>query len=136
MKNTPSPFKFLDAYGEVDYDVFFGREEEVEELYNGLRLRWICKKMGFERVSIKLNKLRAFFTRHQQSAFYESNYFKSFLSYVSKYSVEDKITLKQTQQFLIVIKPGITSLQHAYSFLTELKEKVQKENIVTPSESN
>ncbi len=132
-----------DIAGEVDIEKFntmlldrFGPvPPQVDELYNGLRLRWICKKMGFERVSIKMNKLRAFFTRHQQSAFYESAYFKSFLSYVSKYSVEDKITLKQTQQFLIVIKPGITSLQHAYKFLTELKDKVQQENITTPSES-
>lgn len=29
-----SPFKFLDAYTAADKDIFFGREEEVEALYN------------------------------------------------------------------------------------------------------
>lgn len=29
-----SPFKFLDAYNKEDRDIFFGREEEVESLYN------------------------------------------------------------------------------------------------------
>lgn len=29
-----SPFKFLDAYGEEDRDVYFGRESEIEELYD------------------------------------------------------------------------------------------------------
>jgi len=28
-----SPFKFLDAYGKDDKDIFFGREEEIESLY-------------------------------------------------------------------------------------------------------
>ncbi len=31
--NITSPFKFLDAYTKEDKDVFFGREEEVEALY-------------------------------------------------------------------------------------------------------
>jgi AAA+ ATPase superfamily predicted ATPase len=30
---TRSPFKFLDAYGKADTEIFFGREEEVESLY-------------------------------------------------------------------------------------------------------
>lgn len=28
-----SPFKFLDAYGKEDRDIYFGREQEIEELY-------------------------------------------------------------------------------------------------------
>ena len=28
-----SPFKFLDAYNKEDKDIFFGRDEEVEQLY-------------------------------------------------------------------------------------------------------
>lgn len=28
-----SPFKFLDSYTKEDKDIFFGRETEVEELY-------------------------------------------------------------------------------------------------------
>ena len=29
-----SPFKFLDAYTKTDKDIFFGRDEEIEQLYN------------------------------------------------------------------------------------------------------
>ena len=28
-----SPFKFLDSYTKEDKDIFFGREQEIEELY-------------------------------------------------------------------------------------------------------
>ena len=30
---TQSPFKFLDSYTEADRDIFFGRDQEIEELY-------------------------------------------------------------------------------------------------------
>lgn len=33
MTNQKSPFKFLDAYTKEDTEIFFGREKEVEELY-------------------------------------------------------------------------------------------------------
>ena len=37
MDQLNSPFKFLDAYSVEDEDIFFGREAEIEELYNALR---------------------------------------------------------------------------------------------------
>lgn len=36
MKIAKSPFKFLDSYQQEDDDVFFGREQETEDLYNAL----------------------------------------------------------------------------------------------------
>jgi len=35
-KQIKSPFKFLDAYDQSDRDIFFGREQETEELYDRL----------------------------------------------------------------------------------------------------
>ncbi|MCB0634640.1 MAG: ATP-binding protein, partial [Lewinella sp.] len=34
MSTNTSPFKFLDAYTKEDKDIFFGREDEVEQLYD------------------------------------------------------------------------------------------------------
>jgi len=36
MSQQTAPFKFLDAYQEKDRDVFFGREQETEDLYDAL----------------------------------------------------------------------------------------------------
>jgi len=36
MNQHPSPFKFLDAYQKEDREIFFGRDDEVRELYNAL----------------------------------------------------------------------------------------------------
>lgn len=125
----------IETFNEMLLDRFGPVPEPVEELYNGLKLRWICKAMGFERVSLKQDRLRCFFTRNQQSPFYETDFFKAFLSYISKYSIEDKIAIKQTQHFLIVIKPGIQSLRHAYEFLHELKEKVDAQQLLVGKEN-
>lgn len=34
MSTTTSPFKFLDAYNKADKDIFFGRDDEIEQLYD------------------------------------------------------------------------------------------------------
>lgn len=34
--NKIYPFKFLDSYTQADKDIFFGREEEIEQLYEML----------------------------------------------------------------------------------------------------
>ena len=36
MSKPTSPFKFLDAYGQEDADIFFGREAETQALYDAL----------------------------------------------------------------------------------------------------
>lgn len=36
VKQIKSPFKFLDAYDQSDRDIFFGREQETQELYDRL----------------------------------------------------------------------------------------------------
>ena len=33
MSKTTSPFKFLDAYRKEDGEIFFGRDAEIEQLY-------------------------------------------------------------------------------------------------------
>ncbi len=36
MSQVTSPFKFLDSYSREDADIFFGREQETEALYDAL----------------------------------------------------------------------------------------------------
>lgn len=36
MSRPTSPFKFLDSYGQGDRDIFFGREQETDDLYQAL----------------------------------------------------------------------------------------------------
>lgn len=50
-----SPFKFLDSYQESDKDLFFGREEEVKDLYeriNATKLLMVYGASGTGKTSI------------------------------------------------------------------------------------
>jgi len=99
----------------------------VNELFDGLRVRWICKKLGFERLSLKSNKLRCYFIGNPQSSFFESELFQSILQYVSVGGQLKGYTLKQSRNYLLLIKEGVTGLKKARVLLQELHKEVTKD---------
>ncbi len=101
--------------------------KEVFALFDVLRLRWICKKMGFERLSLKKNKLRGYFISDPQSAFYETTYFNNFLKYITQVSATSNIIMKQSRKYLIFIKESTSSLAEAYKILSEIYDECNLE---------
>ncbi|MCU0348200.1 MAG: transcription-repair coupling factor, partial [Saprospiraceae bacterium] len=51
----------LETFSENLKDRFGPVPEPVQELFDGLRLRWIARELGFERVILKDSKLRCYF---------------------------------------------------------------------------
>mgnify|MGYP001242234633 FL=1 len=66
--------KIKDRFGKIP--------EEVENLFNILRLKWIAKKIGFERIILKENAMRAFLPIKSQLSYYDSNEFQKVLNYL------------------------------------------------------
>jgi transcription-repair coupling factor (superfamily II helicase) len=97
----------------------FGRiPDQIKELFDGIRLRWICKKMGFERISLKDNKLRCYFVLNPQSPYYETPKFKNILKFVGgKGTKEHQMSLKQTPKSLIVVRDNVRTLKGARKIL-------------------
>lgn len=108
--------KIIDRFGPIP--------KELTELMDGLRVRWLCKKLGFERLSLKGNKMRAYFLSNAQSSFFESTLFTKILTYVNENSERKKISLKQSPRFLIMIKQRVRNLEEARDFLETLLVKV------------
>lgn len=54
------------------------------ELFDTIRLRWLAKELGFEKLILKNNKLIGHFTVNQNSGFYESDIFTKVLQFVQK----------------------------------------------------
>ncbi len=103
--------------------------QQVEELFNGLRLRWISKKLGFERISLKNRKMRCFFLSNGQSPYFESDTFKGILAYVAEKGHENNTTLKQTTKYLIMIKDGVKNLKEARILLQRMEEDIEEETV-------
>jgi len=98
--------------------------KQVDELVDALRLRWICKELGFERLSYKNNKLRCFFIANAQSSYFESELFQKLLKFVSTDGQKMGLTLKQSKNFLIVIKERCKNLREVEAILDRMGEEV------------
>ncbi|MEN0005813.1 MAG: TRCF domain-containing protein, partial [Bacteroidota bacterium] len=106
--------KLRDRFGPVP--------DQVIELFEGLRLRWTCKRLGFERVILKNNKLRCYFVENPQSLFYDSPVFQKILQFVTVQGHKYGLSFKKTPRHFIMIKEGVSSLRQARKELLVLEE--------------
>ncbi|MEM9886044.1 MAG: transcription-repair coupling factor [Bacteroidota bacterium] len=103
----------------------FGRiPAEAMELFEGLRLRWICKELGFERLILKNNKLRCYFVENPQSSFYESQFFQDFFAFLGSKGGKYKLSIKKTNRHLIMVRDQVRSLKGARKVLELVREEV------------
>lgn len=66
--------RLIDRFGPVP--------KETQELFNTLRLRWIAKEIGFEKIVLKQKRLVGYFISNQESPYYQSEKFTSVLKFV------------------------------------------------------
>jgi transcription-repair coupling factor (superfamily II helicase) len=99
---------------------------EVEELFDGLRLRWICKRLGFERIILKNNKLRCYFVEDPQSIYYDSNTFKELFQFIGGKGFSMGLSFKQSPRYLILIKEDVRSLQSARKVLSSIEAEIDE----------
>ena len=114
----------LNAFGNKIHDRFGPLPDQVFALFDMMRIRWLCRDLGFERCVMKNSKLQCFFVLNAQSAFYETIFFKDFLAFLASHGEEFGIRMKQGQQYLILIKENVNSLIAAKEFLGILKQEL------------
>ncbi|PHI18874.1 transcription-repair coupling factor [Lewinellaceae bacterium SD302] len=116
----------LVAYAAGLKDRFGKIPAQVDELFDGLRLRWVCRRLGFERLVLKNNKLMCFFVEDPQSLYYESKVFQEFSAIIAKEGVLRGLRLKQSTRHLMLIKEGVKSLSMAEDVLKGLADKLEE----------
>lgn len=113
------------AFEQKMADRFGAIPKPVKELFDGLRLRWVCKAMGFERLMLKNRKLRCFFISNPQSPFYETTFFQNMVQFVSIHGARRGFQFKKTARHFILIKEGIKSLKDTRKELETLLKDVE-----------
>lgn len=111
-------------FREQMHDRFGKVPSVVDMLFEGLRLRWICRDLGFEKLVLKNRKLRCYFINDPQSPYFESPHFKKMMKFLSKEGHEYGLSLKQSRRFLIVVKDDILGVRTARKLLEKVKEEV------------
>ncbi|GAB4495371.1 MAG: hypothetical protein OHK0019_24240 [Saprospiraceae bacterium] len=103
----------------------FGKlPHQVNALFDGLRLQWLCKKLGFERLILKGGKLRCYFLGDPQSSFFETEQFQKIMVFLQKHGRIMGISLKQTNKELILVQDEVRSLKAVKSVLEQVVSAV------------
>ncbi len=116
----------LDKFAAGLKDRFGKVPSEVQELFDGLKVRWMCQKLGFERLSLKQRKLRCYFIGNPQSPFYETDLFNNLMKHITINGKQDNWTLKQSSRYLILIKENVKSLKQTKVVLEKIYNTVVK----------
>jgi transcription-repair coupling factor (superfamily II helicase) len=106
--------KLIDRFGDLP--------TQAVDLLNSVRLKWVAKSLGLERLVLKQKRMIGYFISDQQSDFYHSNYFTSVLNYVQKNGrtcvMKEKQTAKGLRLLITFIR--IDSVEKALSILSDI----------------
>ncbi len=108
----------LNQFGHKLVDRFGPLPDPIYELFDAIRLQWITKKLGIERIIFKNGLMRCFFLANPDSPFYESDQFTGVLNYIQQYP--NRCQLKQTKKNLCLIFKDIQSMKMAKAYLQEI----------------
>lgn len=65
-------------------DRFGALPKSSRELLNTIRLRWMAKTIGFEKLILKNNRMTGYFASNPEASFYQSSQFGNILKYVQQ----------------------------------------------------
>ncbi|MBK7425899.1 MAG: transcription-repair coupling factor [Saprospiraceae bacterium] len=116
----------ITAFAEKLEDRFGPLPSQVLALFEGLRLRWIARRMAFERVLLKNRKLACYFVNNPQSPFFESEYFNQLMSFFATDGQRLGITLKNNNKILYLVKDGVRNIEQARNFLEMVHSRLEE----------
>ncbi len=115
--------KEIDNFKSILKDRFGQLPPQIENLFEGLRIKWMCKKLGFERFSLKSRKMRLFFISNPQSSYYDSDIFNYVLNTVNQ-NKKSGFVFKQTPKHYLLIKENVVSMKSARIILQNLTKNI------------
>ncbi|MGK0430149.1 MAG: transcription-repair coupling factor (superfamily II helicase) [Psychroserpens sp.] len=106
--------EIIDRFGELPV--------EVVDLLNSVRIKWVAKKIGLEKIIMKKGRFVGYFINDQKSAFYQSPNFTKVLQFVQTHPGECKMKEKQTRNGLrlLLTFEQIKSVKQALSKLENI----------------
>ena len=84
--------EIIDRFGKIP--------KQVEDLLNSVRIKWIAKGLGLEKVILKQKRMMGYFVANQQSEFYHTEAFSKMLKYVQQNSKSCVMKEKETKNGL------------------------------------
>ena len=102
--------KLIDRFGPLP--------NATKEMIETIRLRWIAKEIGVEKLVLKQKKLIAYFISRQESPYYQSPIFTRVLQYVQQHPSICK--LKERNEKLSLVFEKVNSIKQAMLLLSKI----------------
>jgi transcription-repair coupling factor (superfamily II helicase) len=112
----------LDAFQQQLHDRFGPIPPQVNDLLNTMRLQWLGKNIGFEKISLKKGVLRGYFLTNQQSKYFETEMFRQVLGFVQ--ANPRRTNLKEVKSTLRLSIEGVRGIDEAIELLGGIIEVV------------
>jgi transcription-repair coupling factor (superfamily II helicase) len=94
---------------------------QVEELLDTMRLKWVALRIGLERIVLKNNLLRVYFISDPQHSYYQSTKFSKVLQFVQLNSGVCK--MKEEKEKLTLSFPKINTIHIAIEILQKIENQ-------------
>jgi transcription-repair coupling factor (superfamily II helicase) len=120
----------LNKFRESLKDRFGVLPEPVQQLISSVRLRWIGEAIGFEKISLKNEKLRGYFISGNDQ-YFKSEIFGKVLRFVQEHP--RRCRLKETGNKLMLTVEAISSVENAIDILGPLSDYELKSSSETIS---
>ena len=107
--------EITDRFGEIP--------TQVVDLLDSVRIKWLAKKLGLERIVLKQKRMIGYFISDQQSDFYNTEHFSNMLKYVQQNGKSCVMKEKETKKGLrlLVTFIHINYIGKALSILREIR---------------
>ncbi|MDD3875098.1 MAG: transcription-repair coupling factor [Bacteroidales bacterium] len=108
---------------ELQLEDRFGRiPQQTQELFNVVRLRWLAKKIGFSKITLKNNCLNCYFVQNLESDYFASDIFIKVLDFVKKNPVN--CSLKEIKNKPLLSFSEIMDMGQALQILKNLNQYI------------
>jgi transcription-repair coupling factor (superfamily II helicase) len=106
--------EIIDRFGEFP--------TQVEDLLNSVRIKWIAKHLGIERIILKKKRMLCYFISDQQSEFYSTSIFKDVINYTTSNPTTCVMKEKETKNGLRLLLTfiRIDSIKKALEILQKI----------------
>ncbi len=102
-------------------DRFGPLPDEVKDLIEMVRLRWVAEKLGFEKLTIKSGTMKGYFVPADNEKYYKSEVFGGILQFIQQNP--RKCRLKEAKDKLILIFDETKSILQAQKILSSIEVK-------------
>jgi transcription-repair coupling factor (superfamily II helicase) len=103
-----------DRFGQIPH--------QTEDLLNTMRLRWLARDLGFEKITLKHKIMTAYLVSNQESEYYQTDIFMKIIRYAASHQRRCKVKELNGKNILYV--DAVTDVGESLKVLRDISEIV------------